>query len=109
MAVGNAFDDFHIMSTFLQLKMKGGSEKTNARVIHEIMYPLGRRHVSFGSNPVSMEVLGTLIHKSLMQAIPKDQIGEEKYEGIERAFFELFKSMVYWLQFGFNSESRNAI
>ena len=71
------------------------------------MLPLGRRHVAFGSNPVSMEVLGILIHKSLIQSVPKGEIGDEIYKEIEMAFLELFRSIVYWLQFGFNAETRN--
>ena len=71
------------------------------------MLPLGRRHVGFGSNPVSMEVLGILIHKSLMQSVPKEEIGVEVYKEIEMAFLELFRSIVYWLQFGFNAETKS--
>ena len=39
-----------------------------------------------------------------MQTLPKDEIGEEKCEEIEDAYLELFKSIVYWLQFAFNRE-----
>ena len=60
------------------------------------MFPLGRRHVAFGSNQHGMEVLGRLIHKSLMQTLPKDEIGAEKCEEIEEAYLELFKSVVYF-------------
>ena len=83
------------------------SEKSNDDVIHAIMYPLGRRHVAFGSNPVNMEILGIQIHKALMQTFPKEQIGMEKLEKVDKAFLELFKSIVYWLQFGYNSQKRN--
>ena len=83
------------------------SQKGNDQVIHDIMLPIGRRHVGFGSNPVSMEILGILIHKSLMQSVPTELVGVEKYKQIEGAFLELFRSIVYWLQFGFNAETRN--
>ena len=54
-----------------------------------------------------MEVLGILIHKSLMQSVPKAEIGVEIYNEIETAFLELFRSIVYWLQFGFNAETKS--
>ena len=98
----------NVISSSFQLR-QNPSGKTNDQIIHDIMFPLGRRHVAFGSNPFDMEVLGILIHKSLMQAIPKEQIGLEKYEEIENAFLQLFKSIVYWLQFSFNSEKRSII
>jgi len=94
------------MSSSLQLRQNPPG-KTNDQIIHDIMSPLGRKHVAFGSNPFDMEVLGILIHKSLMQAIPKEKIGLEMYEDIENAFLELFKSIVYWLKFSFNSENRS--
>ena len=72
------------------------------------MFPLGRKHVAYGSNTPSMEILGKLMHKSLMQTLPKEKVGLEKYEHIEKAYLELFKSIVYWLQFSFNSQARIA-
>ena len=58
------------------------------------MFPLGRAHVAFGSNQHGMEVLGKLIHRSLMQTLPKEEIGAKMCEEIEEAFLELFKSIV---------------
>ena len=92
----------------IQLKRKP-SEKSNEQVIHDIMFPLGRRHVAFGSNQHSMEVLGKLMHKALMQTLPMEVIGAEKCEEIEKAYLELFKSIVYWIQFAFNYELKNSI
>ena len=86
-----------------QLKNES-SGKSNDQIIHDIIFPLGRRHVAFGSNQHGMEVLGKLMHKSLMQTLPKDEISAEKCEEIEEAYLELFKSVVYWLQFAFNRE-----
>ena len=71
------------------------------------MFPLGRRHFGFGSNTVDMEVLGNLIHKSLMKTIPREQLQVEEHENIEKAFKELLKNIVYWLQFSFNSHVRS--
>ena len=68
------------------------------------MVPLGRRHVAFGSNPDSMEILGTLIYKSLMQMLQQEEMEAEKFERLEEAYLEFFKSIVYWLQFSFNAE-----
>ena len=51
-----------------------------------------------------MEVLGNLMYKSLMERLPKTEIGDEKFQQLEKAYFELFQSIVYWLQFSFNSE-----
>ena len=71
------------------------------------MVPLGRRHVAFGSNQDSMEILGTLLYKSVMQLLPKEEMGAEKFERLEEAYLEFFKSIVYWLQFSFNAECQN--
>ena len=68
------------------------------------MVPLGRRHVAFGSNQDSMEILGTLIYKSLMQMLRQEEMGAEKFELLEEAYLEFFKSIVYWLQFSFTAE-----
>ena len=68
------------------------------------MAPLGRRHVAFGANQHGMEILATLIYKSLMQRLPKGEIGDEKFQQLEDAYLELFKSVVFWLQFSFNAE-----
>ena len=68
------------------------------------MVPLGRRHVAFGSNQDSMEILGTLIYKSLMQMLQQEEMGAEKFELLEEAYLEFFKSIVYWLQFSFTAE-----
>ena len=71
------------------------------------MVPLGKRHVAFGSNQDSMEILGTLIYKSLMQMLQEEDMGAEKFEQLEEAYLEFFKSIVYWLQFSFNAETKN--
>ena len=90
----------------IKLKRKP-SEKSNDRIIHDIMFPLGKRHVAYGSNTHSMEVIGKLMHKSIMETLPKEKLGLEKYEHIEKAYLELFKSIVYWIQFSFNSQARS--
>ena len=68
------------------------------------MVPLGRRHVAFGSNQDSMEILGTLIYKSLMEMLREEEMESEKFERLEEAYLEFFKLIVYWLQFSFNAE-----
>ena len=68
------------------------------------MVPLGRRHVAFGSNQDSMEILGTLIYKSLMEMLREEEMESEKFERLEEAYLEFFKSIVYWSQFSFNVE-----
>ena len=108
LSVITSLDSSNVIWSLLQLR-RNPSGKTNDQIIHDIMFPLGRRHVAFGSNPFDMEVLGILMHKSLMQGIPKERIELEKYEDIENAFLELFKSIVYWLQFSFNSENRSIV
>ena len=70
------------------------------------MVPLGRRHVAFGSNQDSMEILGTLIYKSLMQMLQQEEMGAEKFELLEEAYLEFFKSIVYWLQHSFTAECK---
>ena len=47
------------------------------------------------------------MYKSLMEILPKTEIGDEKFQKLEKAYFELFKSIVYWLQFSFNSEVKS--
>ena len=54
-----------------------------------------------------MEVLGALIVKSLMKAVPMDGIDVEQYDEINKAFVDFFKIIVYWLQFGYNYEKRS--
>ena len=54
-----------------------------------------------------MEILGVLIVKSLMKAVPKHDMEAEKYEEINKAFYVFFKVIVYWLQFGFKYEKRS--
>ena len=71
------------------------------------MVPLGRRHVAFGSNQDGMEILRTLMYKSLIQILQNEKIGAEKFERLEEAYLEFFKTIVYWLQFSFNAECGN--
>ena len=54
-----------------------------------------------------MEILGVLIVKSLMKAVPKNEMDKEKYDEINKAFCVFFKVIVYWLQFGFKYEKRS--
>ena len=68
------------------------------------MFPLGRKHVNYGANIVQMELLGLLMVKSLMTALPKEELGEERCSSILDAFLSFFKVIVYWLQFGFKYE-----
>ena len=62
--------------------------------------PLGRKHFRYGANVSQMELLGILMCESLMCALPKGEMGAEKYELIHQAFFVFFKVIVYWLQAG---------
>ena len=86
--------------------MNRNSPEDAAKCIHDLILPLGRKHVGYGSNPSHMEVLGLLMVKSLMKALPKDEIDPEKSAEIHQAFFGFFKLVVYWLQFGFKYEKR---
>ena len=70
---------------------------------------MGRKHVGYGSNVKQMEILGLLIAKSLLKAIPIEEVGEEKFERIDQAYLVLFRIIVYWLQFGFNYQTRSII
>ena len=54
-----------------------------------------------------MEILGVLIVKSLMKAVPKHDMDKERYDEINKAFSVFFKVIVYWLQFGFKYEKRS--
>ena len=54
-----------------------------------------------------MEMLGVLIVKSLMKAVPIDETGAEHHDEIYNAFFVFFKLIVYWLQFGYSYEKRS--
>ena len=61
----------------------------------------------FGANQRGMKIVGTPIHKPLMQVLSRHDIGIEKFQQLEEAYLELFKSVVYWLQLSFNSDIRN--
>ena len=87
--------------------MKQNTIGTADDCIHNIIFPLGRKHVAYGANPVHFELLGVLIVKSLMRTVPKDRIGVEQYDEINKAFIGFFKIIVYWLQFGYNYEKRS--
>ena len=54
-----------------------------------------------------MEILGVLIVKSLMKAVPEQEMEPTKYDEINKAFNVFFKVIVYWLQFGFKYEKRS--
>ena len=77
--------------------------------IHSHMFPLGRKHVSYGANPIQLEILGILMVQSLMKAIPKDEVGENQHEKISDAYFVFFKLIVYWLKFGFTHQNKSSI
>ena len=89
--------------------MESKSSEEADECIHRLVFPLGRKHVGYGSNIPDMEILGLLMVKSLMKAIPKDEVGEEEYEKIEEAYSEFFKVIVYWLNFGFHYQGRSSI
>ena len=56
-----------------------------------------------------MEVLGLLMTKSLINVIEKEDVGEEKYEKLNEAYLVFFKSITYWIQFGFNFQSKSSL
>ena len=85
----------------MKLKKPEGSD----HCIHDIIFPLGKKHVGYGSNVMHMEMLGLLMVKALMKTLPKDELGEQACGKINNAFIALFKVIVYWLQFGFNYET----
>ena len=77
--------------------------------IHDTIFPLGRKHVDYGSNVKHMEIFGLLMAKSLLKAIPQEEVGEEKYENNNHAYIVFFKVIVYWLQFGYSYQTRSTI
>ena len=87
--------------------MKQNTLESTDDCIHNIIFPLGRKHVAYGANPVHFELLGVLIVKSLMRTVPMDGIGVEQYDEINKAFLVFFKIIAYWLQFGYNYEKRS--
>ena len=74
-----------------------------------MMFPLGRKHFNYGANVLHMEVIGLLMGKSLLKAIPMEEVGEEQHGKVTEAFFVFFKVIVYWLKFGFNYQSKSSI
>merc|ERR1711894_618313 len=60
------------MVTKLVKELKARDSEGSDRFIHDTLYPLGRKHLSYGSNEVDMEMLALLIVKSLMKTIPRD-------------------------------------
>ena len=70
---------------------------------------MGRRHYTYGSNIIQIELLGLLMAKSLLTFVPIQEVGEEKYEDISQAFFSFFKVIVYWLKFGLNQQKRGSL
>ena len=73
------------------LQLKSNDSDTADDRIHDIIFPLGRKHVGYKSNTIHMEILGVLIVKSLMKAVPKHNMEAEKYEEINKAFCVFFK------------------
>ena len=98
-------EHFNKQDFYFQLKSNDAATADDR--IHDIIFPLGRKHVGYKSNTVHMEILGVLIVKSLMKAVPKQDMDPEKYEEINKAFYVFFKVIVYWLQFGFRYEKRS--
>lgn len=94
------------MVTKLVKELKSKNLEDLECCIHDTIFPLGRKHVEYGSNVKHMEILGLLLAKSLLKAIPKDEVGEAKYEKINEAYLVYFKVIVYWLQFGYNFQKR---
>jgi len=93
--------------TLLVKELKSNDSETADDRIHDIVFPLGRKHVGYKSNTIHMEILGVLIVESLMRTVPKNEMEPEKYDNINKAFLLFFKVIVYWLQFGFKYEKRS--
>ena len=89
--------------------MKSKDSNESDKYIHDTLFPLGRKHVNYGSNVVHMEMLGLLIVKSLMKTVPRDQVNEHRYERINDAYFQFFKVIVYWLKYGFQYQSKHLL
>ena len=87
--------------------MKSKDSEESDRFIHDTLFPLGRKHVNYGSNVVHMEMLGLLIVKSLMKTIPRDEVNEHRFERINDAYFQFFKVIVYWLKYGFQYQTKH--
>ena len=68
---------------------------------------MGRKHVGYGANPAHIEILGVMIVKSIMGAVPVDDIGEEMYNKINKAFDAFFNLIVYWLKHGYTYEKNH--
>ena len=90
-----------------QLECKGSKEADQS--IHDLVFPLGRKHANLGATVPDMEILGILMVKSLMKAVPKDEVGETQHEKITEAFCVFFKVILYWLNFGVNYENRCSV
>ena len=56
-----------------------------------------------------MEILGMMIVKSIMRALPTtiEDSGDEEHVEMNKAFDIFFKIVVYWVQSGYNHEKRN--
>ena len=74
-----------------------------------MVFPLGRKHANYGANVPDMEILGLLMVKSLMKAVPTDEVSETEREEITEAFFVFFKVILYWLKFGLNYENGRSL
>ena len=60
-------------------------------------------------NVIQVELLGSLMAKSLLTFIPTKEVGNEEYEEICQAFYSFFKVIVYWLNFGLNQQKRGSL
>ena len=98
---------FILYALWFQLKSKSPEAPNDC--IQETMFPLGRKHFSYGSNVNHMELLGVLIVRSLLKALPKDEIDPGKYVEIHQAFIAFFGLMIYWLQFGYKYQSKYTV
>ena len=80
------------------------------------LFPLGRKHFSYGSNVEQMELLSVVMVDSLMAVYEKSdaygqedvfsgstngEVSKEQYDLVHEALFAFFKVIVYWLQNGF--------
>ena len=56
-----------------------------------------------------MEMLGSFLAKSVITAIPKEELGEAQYAQVCEAYLAFFGMIVYWLKFGFTLQKRCSI
>ena len=90
--------------SIFQFSIKSSAEADTS--IQSLILPLGKSHFTYGANAFQMDLLGLHMVKSLMKAIPENNIKKKKYNEITAAYFCFFKVVVYWMQQGFEYQRK---